>query len=368
MLTIFTSLMLPRLHRSALALIIYLTAQAKEKPVSIRKNQTVTIRDIAKLANVSYQAVSLVINDRPGVSDETRKRIKQLIRDLDYRPNKAAQMLNTSHSKMLELVLVDIQYAGRLADSIQNMANTAKKYGYSLLVSGTSSTDLDKAAASAASRLVDGIILYAPRLKVTDEELRRACGDIPLVRRDYLPGSKIPWVGFDQVHATRLAVEHLIDLGHRHIAAISPTADILNGYWRGTAWRNVLLEHGLEPGPVAEGDYSMKSGYDAAQLILQDGRPFSGLVIGTDSMAIGAIRALRDHGLRVPDDVSIVSFDNTEFAVYVEPALTSVDFKFVKQDEMVVTYLLDMLKDPEMEPHHRVLFPDFVVRESTRRL
>ena len=336
--------------------------------MSMRKNQAVTIRDIAKLANVSYQAVSLVINNRPGVSDETRKRIKQLMRDLDYRPNKAAQTLNTNRSKMLELILVDIRYAGRLADSIKNMANVAKRQGYSLLVSDTEPDDLEAAVAGAASRLVDGIILYAPRLKISDEELRRTFGKTPLVRRDYLPGSKIPWVGFDQVHATRLAVEHLINLGHRHIAAIPPSADILNGYWRGTAWKNVILEHGLEPGPVAEGDYSMNSGYNAAQIILQDGRPFTGLVVGTDSMAIGAIRALREHGLIVPDDVSIVSFDNTEFAGFVEPALTSVDFKFVKQDEMVVTYLLEMLKNPSMEPHHRVLVPDFVVRESTQRL
>lgn len=330
------------------------------------RKKSITIRDIARQANVSYQTVSLVINDKPGVSDDTRKRILRLMHELDYRPNRAAQMLTTNRSKTLELVVVDVHYGGRLADSTKNMAHVAKETGYSLLVSETTGDGLEAALQNAAARLVDGVIMYAPRLRLDDSRLRELCGRLPLVRRDYTPGSKLAWVGFDQVYATRLAVEYLITLGHRHIAAIPPNSDLLNGYWRYNTWKNVLLEHGLQPGPAVAGDYSMKSGYEAAHQLVDMGEHFSALMVGTDGMAVGALRALGERDLRVPDDISVISFDNTEQSAYTTPSLTTVDFRFVKQDEMAVKYLIELINDPEMEPHQRVLMSDLVIRESTQ--
>ena len=331
-----------------------------------KPRQPVTLRDIAKLADVSYQTVSLVVNDKSGVSEETRKRIRKLLQEHDYRPNKGAQMLSTNRSRMLELFLVDVHYAGRLADTTKNMANIAKAHDYSLLVSETDAAGLERAIRSARSRLVDGVILYAPRLQLADEELLHLFADLPMVRRDFVPGSKLPWVGFDQVYATRLATEHLIGLGHRQVAAIPPELGILNGYWRANTCRAVLLEHGLSPGPVAYGDYSIGSGYKAACSLLESGEAFTAVIVGTDNMALGAVRAFRDHGLNVPADVSVVSFDNTEFAAYLEPPLTTVDFSFGRQDEVAVGYLLELLDTPETAFHQRILTPDLVVRESTQ--
>ena len=334
---------------------------------NIRKKQP-TIREIAKLANVSYQTISLVINNKPGVSDETRQRIQRLMDEMEFRPNKAAQMLTTQRSHTLELITVDVHYGGRLADSTKRMAHTAKEAGYSLLVSETDADGLPQALDNAASRMVDGVIMYAPQLRISDQELQRISNGIPLVRRDYVPGSKCTWVGFDQVTATRIATEHLIELGHRQIAAVPPTVALLNGYWRISTWKNVLHEHGLVPGPYAESDYSMRGAYEATLKVIQSGEPFSALMIGTDNMALGVLRALREHGLRAPQDISIVSFDNAELADYTEPPLTTVEFKFTKQDEMAVRYLLEILADPTMEMHQRVLTPNLVIRESTRRL
>lgn len=327
-----------------------------------------TIRDIAKLAGVSYQTVSLVINEKPGVSEKTRREIIRLMDEMDYRPNRAAQMLTTNRSKTLELIIVDVGYGGRLADSTKNMAHYAKESGYSLLVSETDPDGLEAALESAASRLVDGVLMYAPRLRIEDDDLLQYARGIPLVRRDYVPGSRLAWVGFDQVHAARLAVEHLVSLGHTQIAAIPPTAKLHNGYWRHLTMRNVLSEYNLKLGPTAEGDYSMKSGYEAAQQILATGQPFTGLIAGTDGMAQGAMRALHEAGLRIPDDVSIVGFDNSELSLYTEPPLTTVEFKFIKQDELSVKYLLELLADPEMELHQRVLMPNLLIRESTRKI
>jgi DNA-binding LacI/PurR family transcriptional regulator len=332
------------------------------------KKKNPTIRDIAKLANVSYQTISLVMNGKPGVSDKTRKRILRLMEEMDYRPNRAAQMLTTHRSKTLELIVVDVTYGGRLADSTKNMMLTARTAGYSLLISEADSRNLADAMESAAARLMDGVVMYAPRLYIDDDELQELCGGIPLVRRDYVPGSKLTWVGFDQGFATRQAVEHLIDLGHRQIAAIPPSTELINGYWRYNAWKSVLIEHGLEPGPAVQGDYSMRSGYEAAREIVASGQPFTAIVVGSDNMALGALRALTESGLRVPDDVSVVGYDNTEHSRYTTPSLTTVDFKFARQDELVVKYLIDLIDDPQMERHQHVLMSDLIVRESTRAL
>jgi LacI family transcriptional regulator len=332
------------------------------------KKKNITIRDIAKLANVSYQTVSLVMNNKPGVSEKTRKRILRLMAEQDYRPNLAAQTLNTNRSHTLELIYVDVNYGGRLADSTNDMVRTASAADYSLLVSVTDATHLGTALDRAASRSVDGVIIHAPRLRIADDELLALCKGMPLVRRDYTPGSRLAWVGFDQQYATQLAVEHLIQLGHRQIAAIPPETDILNGYWRYTAWKNVLLEHSLRPGPAAFGDYSTHSAYKAAQHIIDSGAAFTAVVVGTDNMALGAIRAFHERGLRVPADVSVVSFDNTEIADYLEPPLTTVDFKFVKQEEIAVQFLLELIANPETELHQRVLLATLVVRQSTRQI
>jgi LacI family transcriptional regulator len=328
--------------------------------------KSVTIRDIARRANVSYQTVSLVINNKPGVSEKTRRRILRLIKEMDYCPNRAAQMLTTRRSNTLELIVVDVFYTGRLADSTKNMACAAKEAGYSLLVSETDINGLGTALDNAAARLVDGVIIYAPRLHIDDEALVGLCKGIPMVRRDYLPSSRLAWVGFDQMYATRLATEYLIELGHRHIAGIPPASELHNGYWRYTTWKNVLLEHNLTPGPVHEGDYSIRSGYEAAHRIVDTGEPFTAILVGTDNMGIGVMRALRERGLHIPDDVSIVGFDNTEFAMYLEPPLTTINFNFAQQDEMAVRYLVDIISSPDMELHRRVLMPDLIVRESAR--
>lgn len=332
------------------------------------KRKNLTIRDIAKLADVSYQTVSLVINGKTGVSDKTRKRILRLMEELEYQPNRAAQMLTTNRSQTLELIVVDVVYGGRLADSTKNMMRAAREAGYSLLIAETDFAGLPRALENAAARLVDGVLLYAPRMRIHDDDLLEMCAGIPMVRRDYVPGSKVAWVGFDQAYATRLGVEHLIKLGHRRIAAIPPSADILNGYWRATTWRNVLLEYDLEPGMMVEGDYSMGSGYTAAQKIIASGKPFTAIHIGSDNMALGALRALHEAGLRVPDDVSLVGFDNTEHSRYITPTLTTVDFKFAKQDELAVKYLLELINDPQTELHQRILLSDLIARESTRAL
>lgn len=332
------------------------------------RKKKVTIHDVARLAGVSYQTVSRVINDSENVSEKTRKRVTSAMHELDYAPNKVAQILTTNRSQTLELFLVDVKHGGRLTSTTKHMAHVARNAGYSLLVSETDEDDLGAAFERAASRMVDGVVMYAPRMCMADAQLLALSRGIPLVRRDYVPDSRLAWVGFDQVYATRLATEYLIKLGHRRIAAVPPSEDLINGYWRYKVWREVLLQHGLEPGPSYGADYNINNAYNAAKRVLEMDDSFTALLAGTDTMALGILHALREHGLRIPEDVSVISFDNAELAAHTEPPLTTVEFKFPKQDEMAVKYLIEQLNDPEMELHQRILMPDLIIRDSTRAL
>lgn len=340
----------------------------RQKVATIQKKKKITIRDVARQAGVSYQTVSRVLNGNDNVAEDTRKRIVRAMHDLDFVPNKVAQMLTTSRSQILELIIVDIMQGGRFADSIRSMALAARDAGYDLLVTMTSADELGAALNEAAARLVDGVVMYAPSLRISDEELLERCNGLPLVRRDYVPTSRLAWVGFDQVYATRMAVEYLLELGHRRIAAIPPSTDLINGQFRYTIWKETLQQHGLESGPAREAKYTFRSGYEAMVHLLETRLPFTSVLVGSDTMALGAMRALHERGLHIPQDVSVLSFDNAELASFTEPPLTTINFDFHEQDSMAVKYLVEILHDPEMKLHQRVLLPDLVVRESTCRI
>ncbi len=331
----------------------------------VLKKKKITIRDVAGLAGVSYQTVSRVMNESDSVAEETRRRVLRAMHELDFVPSKIAQMLTTNRSHTLELIVVGIMQGGRFAESIKSMAQAAGDTGYDLLVTMEEIDKLGVALGNAAARLVDGVVIYAPALRISDEKLLALCNGMPMVRRDYVPDSRLAWVGFDQVYATRMAVEYLIELGHRHIAAIPPSLDLINGEWRYQTWKTTLLNHGLNPGPMCEAKYSFRSGHEAMSQILASHIPFSAVLVGSDTMALGAMRAIREHGLRIPDDVSVISFDNAELAAFTEPPLTTIDFDFSQQDAMAVKYLIEILSDPDMKLHQRILLPNLVVREST---
>jgi len=334
----------------------------------VTRKRKITIRDVALRAGVSYQTVSRVLNENDSVADETRRRVQEAMKDLEYVPNKIAQMLNTNQSMTLELLVVDIRQGGRFANSIRDMALVSGEAGYDLLVTMTDDEHLAEAFKKTAGRLVDGAIMYAPSLRISDEALLEMSQELPLVRRDFVPGSNLAWVGYDQVYATRMAVEYLIQLGHHQIACLPPTSALINGDLRQRVWRETLLGHGLTPGPMCSSLYNFRGGYEAMQQVLSTRQPFTAVLVGSDTMALGAMRALRERGLHIPADVSVMSFDNAEMAAFTEPSLTTVNFDFHLQDTLAIRSLIEMLNEPDVGLQQRILLPDLIIRESTRRL
>jgi LacI family transcriptional regulator len=333
------------------------------------RNKRPTIVDVAREAGVSYQTVSRVLNEHPRVAPETRERVLLAMKKLDYKRNMGARMLKTQRSGTIQLISVDAEFPFEVP-----LLKTTQWGDYSAMYTDCTLKDLPRALDKAALYMVEGIFLYAPKLRLGDAKLLEMCHGIPIVRRDFVLDSKlITWVGYDQIRATQLAVQHLIDLGHRKIAVVTGTLQAINASWRYEIWKRSLLDNGLEPGPSAHGDYTttknaIETGYEGMCKILTSGAKFTAVLVANDYMAIGVMHALRNHKLRIPQDVSVVSYDNSSHAAFQDPPLTTVEFDFDLQNRLAFQFLFELINDPDTAPHQHVLLPSLIVRESTRAL
>jgi DNA-binding LacI/PurR family transcriptional regulator len=210
--------------------------------------------------------------------------------------------------------------------------------------------------------------MVMPYPHVSYEELTDLCRGRPFVVVNCELGSKMPSVVFDQWNGGRQAVEHLIELGHRQVAEISGPLDNVDAHMRHRAFEVYLRRHGLAPGPQASGDWEACSGYAAAKRLLETGEPFTAVCVGNDLMALGAIRALREAGLSVPEDVSVIGFDDIAEAAYFDPPLTTVRQDFDLLGRESVEYLVSLIDDGDIPVQQRVLYPNLVVRQSVRPL
>jgi LacI family transcriptional regulator len=323
-----------------------------------------TLRDVADAAGVSYQTVWRVVNDHPHVATETRQRVKKAIRELDYRPHRAAQVLTTGRSYMVQLVI----FEGGYGDPLPAVLHWAWEKGYKMVVTELkepNSADAVRATLSEMSQMVDGVLMVMPYPHLTYDELYTLCQGRPFVLVSTQLGSHMPSVVYDQWNGARQAAEHLVGLGHRQIAEIGGPPDNFDAEMRHAAWFRVLDDHGLTLGPCASGNFEVCSGYRAAQKVLETGEPFTAILAANDLMALGAVRALHDAGLRVPEDVSVVGFDDIEEAAYFDPPLTTVhqDFEVLGQES--VEYLISLIENEAIPVQQRVLYPQLVVRQST---
>lgn len=322
-----------------------------------------TLRDVAREAGVSYQTVSRVINRNENVADKTRDRVMRAIKKLDYRVNRAAQIMQTKRSHTIEAVLF---YSG-FNLFLYEMARKAQQDEYHFVISAISEDEFVNTLDSAASRFVDGLIII-PRSVMNEDyaTLSRLCNGIPFVLVGATLGVQLPSVLYDQKRGASLAVQYLIDLGHRQIAEISGDRQTGDGCDRHESWEETLMENSLPPGPSVEGDFTIEGGYRAMNQLLDSNDRFSAVFIGNDVMAFGAHTALRERGLRVPDDISIVSFDDIPEAAHFVPGLTTVRQDFQLLGRLAIEYVVSLINDPETPIHQRILQPELIIRGSTR--
>lgn len=333
----------------------------------MKSQKKVTLDDVADHSGVSYQTVSRVINNHPRVADETRKRVLKSIQELNYRPNRAARSLVTNRSDTIAIISFGTTFYGP-SQMVSNITQHAKKSGYR--VSPSSVRQLNYAEVKAAvddlhEHLIDGLIMVAPIISDFMSDIRELVGDIPFIQIDTKPQPGIASIVIEQFYGGRLAVEHLIELGHRQIAEISGPMSWYDAILRHQSWVETMDQYDLSHHMNVEGNWTSQSGYEGVHSLLNNGAAFTGLVVANDQMALGAIAALHERGFRVPEDVSIVGFDNTPESAYFLPSLTTIHQDFKALGEQSVEYLVSLIQNPKTPIHQRVLYPELVMRNST---
>lgn len=329
-----------------------------------------TISRVANEAGVSTQTVSRVVNNRPDVSPETRKRVQQVIAQLGYQPSAIARSLVSKRTHTLGLITADFSDYF-FTQVIAGAEVEARRHGYFFMLCSTERNPNDEPEyiRLLAERHVDGMLFARPSTESDNRhlvDLLRA--EVPVVTTAYhLPGIALTVVDVDNVDGARQAARCLVASGRRRIAMIKgparwkSVADRLEGYTL------ALQEAGLagDPSLVAEGDWSYESGYRALGELLARGQPFSGLFAQNDRMAIGAIRALREAGRRVPEDVSVVGYDDIPVAEFFDPPLTTIRQPMREVGETAARLLIQVIEEGRAVQGQEVLLKTELIRRGS---
>jgi DNA-binding LacI/PurR family transcriptional regulator len=327
-----------------------------------------TLKSVATLSGVSYQTVSRVINGMPHVSDTTKKRVIRVMKELGFRPNMSARQLRSRRSTTVGLVTFATSYYGP-SHVLANSEEYVKDLGFGFMFRGIIEVSIDeirRAVDDLCGYQVCGILIHLP-LHVDLHDLQDLCQNVPLVAVDSDFGFKAPSVLIDNELGSRIATKHLIDLGHRKIAYMQGPPGWRASKQRSEGWHAELKAVRLEPGPLVQGDWSAGSGYEAAKNLLAKGRgKFTALVVANDQMALGAIRAFQESGLRIPEDISIVGFDDVPEAAFFGPPLSTIKQDFAALGKLSVHCLVEQLKGNQSGTF--TIQPTFIERKSTRVL
>lgn len=334
----------------------------------------VTIRDVAAEAGVSITTVSRALNDSGRVGAATRDRVVSAARRLGYEPNDLARSLHGKATGTIAVLVPDITnpFFPELVKGVQEIATA---HGRLLLLCQTSE-DTDIAVQELLHlrrKRVDGVVLVGGLAR--GEELSAALAGLPVVTVDRDMTIESAWVvRSDHRHGGRLATEHLIELGHERIAHIRGPARLSVAGDRHDGYREALENAGLpyDESLVVEGDFLEESGYDGLRALRRRRRPFSAVFCGNDLMAIGALRALEDVGLAVPQEVSVVGFDDIHLASYLRPGLTTVHQPIQTLGRRAAELLIGRAMASDGEPNDgegagEVLDVHIVRRQSTAR-
>jgi DNA-binding LacI/PurR family transcriptional regulator len=323
--------------------------------------------DVARLAGVSHQTVSRVLNDHPSVRRETRERVLAAMRELDYQPNSAARTLVTNRSQTLGLVTYDTTLVGP-SFMVYAVERAAREAGYFVSIASARSMET-VAVAEAIRRLreqsVEAIITVAP-LDSALAALERVPGGMPLVGMGVGDAAGVAMVGLDNVQGATLATRHLLELGHRTVHHISGPSGWPEARERLAGWRAALTGAGAPVPEPPVGDWSARSGYEAGRALAAD-PDVTAVFCANDQTAIGMLRALTEAGRRVPQDVSVAGFDDIPEAPYLSPPLTTVVQDFAELGRCCVDVALGQLATGVRTTDHLRLPSRLVVRDSTAR-
>ena len=327
---------------------------------------SVTIRDVAAKAGVSHQTVSRVINDSDRVLPETRAKVEAAIAELDYSPNAIARSMAKGRTGILACIapnLTDYTFASLISGAEIEV----RKHGYFLL--SASAPDGDTFAALidelVSSRRAEAIMVFNP---YADDRHQYLPADFPVVFAGARPrDDAMNSVALDDVSVGFDATQHLLNLGHTNIGMVTGpleedcAQDRCQGFNNALAKKNIAMQ----PEFTIEGDWSAKSGYDALMAFAELGNMPSAIVAQNDLMAVGMLRAARDMGIAIPDQLSIIGIDDIPMAAYSAPPLTTIKQDFLMIGQEAAKLLIRSVEEPDAPLQHLVLPAEMVTRRST---
>ena len=325
------------------------------------------IYDVAKLAGVSHQTVSRVINSHPSVKPATREKVEGAISELKYRPNHAARQLVTSQSNMIGILIAGSELYGPWA-ILNAMEREARLEGYTVIsisVLPDSPDSWREGIEQLRNLEIDGVITIALSNKIV-KEVENSLASATIVIVDTEPSKKFDAVNIENFIGGKIATQHLIELGHKNIVHLTGPTSGYEGEQRRQGYEDAMRESKLKS-EVIEGDWSIETGYAIGrEIAARKVRP-TAIFTSNDHQALGVIKAFGENKIRVPQDISIVGFDNIPEAAYFSPALTTIHQDFDQLGKLAIERMLIQLKEPAKH-EALTIAPTLIVRESTQQL
>jgi len=335
-----------------------------------------TILDVASAAGVSYQTVSRVINSKPDVSDDTRKRVERIIQDLAYKPSAIARSLSQQKSYIFGVVTAGLKYIGP-SRTLSGITSKAEELGYGLLLkelASFSANNVHPLLGWFQSHQVDGIIWAVPEIEDNRNWLKDFLSeiDIPIIFLTMEKWEDVSIVSIDNFLGARMATEHLISLGKKNIGHITGPLDWWEARQRKLGWQTALSEAGVNPSEHmwAEGNWSSRSGKTAFAELVEKFPEMDGLFVGNDQMALSVLQTAFEQGKRIPDELAVIGFDGIPESEFYCPSLSTVNQNQNELGCMAVEELVRLVEkkltaEDVIEPKYITIRPELIIRQST---
>lgn len=341
-------------------------------------------KDVAEIAGVSRSTVSKVVNDYANISDETKKKVIEVIEKYGYVPHASARNLAGKSNKMIGVFITDVNHGSKKLKVIESdyfspfttaAIDYANELGYNVVVLVIDrNKEFEKARKILYNETVSGGIFVGVENNVSEIfELIRAGYKLAIIDqerfKDKMLGKHII-VNSNNLKGAYKATKHLIEYGHKEIAHICGDMNKFSGFKRLEGYKKAMNEAGLiiREGYIVEGDFNEDSGYEGAKKLLKDKNNITGIFASSDTMAIGAMKLIREMGLKIPGDISIVGYDDIKIASYISPSLTTIRVSMLDMVSIAVRSLINFIESGVDSSRYNTVSTELIVRESSRNI
>jgi len=327
-----------------------------------------TMKDVARLAGVSTSTVSHVINNNRFVSDGVREKVEQAIRHLNYAPSALARSLKINQTHTIGMLLTTSSNPF-YAEVVRGVEESCYQRGYSLILCNTAGDEerMNRSLETLMQKRVDGLLMMCTESHLPSADILNRYPSIPTVMMDWAPfEGRGDIIQDNALLGGELATQHLIDCGYTRIACIAGPQDKTPARMRLEGYRNAMTKSGLEilPGYVVNGDFEFQGGYNGMVELLALETPPEAVFTSNDAMAVGVYHALYQAGMRIPQQMAVMGYDDIELARYLTPPLSTIHQPKDALGELAIDTLIHRLSDPDASQQTLVLTPELVVRES----